>query len=263
MTLFIDSHCHLDMLDLSAYQQDLDALVKKAKEVGVQKILTVGVDLEHAKEVIAIAERYDHVYASVGLHPSDKIQSEPEIADYLIHAEHPEVVAIGETGLDYYYNDSGLDIMRDRFRRQIQVAKQLNKPLIIHSRSAREDTIRIMQEEDAKAVGGVMHCFTESWEMAQQAMALGFYISFSGIITFKNAAEVAEVAKRVPIEKMLIETDAPYLAPVPYRGKQNEPQYVRFVADKIAELKQISVEEVAEQTSANFLKLFGVNPEEV
>ena len=173
-------------------------------------------------------------------------------------AWNPKVVAIGETGLDYYYNKDGLENMRERFRRHIQVAKTVNKPLIIHTRDAREDTIKIMQEEGAEAVSGVMHCFTESLEMAEAAMKMNFYISFSGIITFKNAKELVEVAKVVPLEKMLIETDAPYLAPVPYRGKQNEPQYVRYVAEKIAEIKDISYDEVVNTTAQNFQDLFGV-----
>lgn len=252
---FVDSHCHLNMLDLTAYQGDLGALLEQAKRVGVKHILCVGVDLEHAQEVLDIAERFDDVSASVGVHPSEKIQVSR--ADLLQFAEHPKVVALGETGLDYHYNDSGLEEQRDRFRLHIELAKTLKKPLIIHSRDAREDTIRILQEENAQSIGGVMHCFTESWEMAEQALALNFYISFSGIVTFKNAVEVAEVAKKVPLNRILIETDAPYLTPVPHRGKKpNEPQYVCLVAEKIAELKGLPIKQVAEQTTANFFALF-------
>jgi TatD DNase family protein len=254
--MLIDSHCHLNMLKLDAYHGDLTALIQQARSVGVEHILCVATDLDNAKQVIEIAERYDDVSASVGVHPSDVADHQADIDELLRLAAHPKVIAIGETGLDYHYNDAGLDGMRQQFRDHIKVARELNKPLIIHSRDAREDTMRILDEEGAKSVAGVMHCFTESWEMAQQAMALGFYISISGIVTFKNAKEVAEVAKKVPLDRLLIETDAPFLAPVPYRGKQNEPQYVRFVAEKIAELRHIHVDDVAKATTENFKRLF-------
>lgn len=254
--MLVDSHCHLNMLNLDAYQGDLGALIDKAKSVGVAHILCVGVDIENAQTVIDIATQFEGVSASVGLHPSEKVTQEPTIEELVALANHPKVVAIGETGLDYYYNDSGLDNMRERFRRHIRAALTVNKPIIVHSRSAHEDTIRIMREENAAQVKGVMHCFTESWEMAQDAMALDFLISFSGIVTFKNARNVAAVAEKVPLDRMLIETDAPYLTPVPYRGKPNEPQYVRFVAEHLAQLKQTTVEAVAEQTTQNFKALF-------
>lgn len=252
----VDSHCHLNMLDLSAYGGDLGALIEQAKRVGVVHILCVGVDLQHAQEVIDIAERFEHVSASVGVHPSEKIEFSTN--ELLILAEHPKVVAIGETGLDYHYNDeNSIALQCEHFRSHIQVSKQLKKPLIIHTRDAREDTIRIMREENAASIGGVMHCFTENWEMAQQAMALNFYISFSGIITFKNAVEVAAVAEQVPLERILIETDAPYLTPVPHRGKRpNEPQFVKLIAEKIANLKGITPEAVGHQTTQNFFDLF-------
>jgi TatD DNase family protein len=256
---FIDSHCHLNMLDLTPYQGDLGALLEQAKSAGVEHILCVGVDLENAQEVLDIAERFTNVSASVGVHPSEK--TPVTYADIMRFAEHPKVIAIGETGLDYHYNDSGLDEQRQRFRLQIQIAKALHKPLIIHTREAREDTLQIMREEQAQTVGGVMHCFTESWEMAEQALALNFYISFSGIVTFKNAVEVAEVAKKTPIDRILIETDAPYLTPAPHRGKKpNEPQYVSYVAARIAELKNLTVAQVAKQTTANFYQLFKLFP---
>ncbi|WP_304985369.1 TatD family hydrolase [Coxiella-like endosymbiont] len=256
--MLVDSHCHLDMLDLTPYDGKLKSLIEKAKNVGVEHILCVGVDLVNAPRVIEIAEQFNNVSASVGLYPSEKVDREPSMAELVELANHPKVIAIGETGLDYYYNEDGLEEMRDRFRRHIQVAIKLAKPLIIHSRNAQVDTIQIMQEENAKAVSGVMHCFTESWEMAQQAMDLGFYISFSGIVTFKNAKNVAEVAERVPLEKMLIETDAPYLAPVPFRGKKNEPQYVLYVAESIAKLKNTSPNEVARKTTENYYRLFNL-----
>ena len=257
--MFVDSHCHLNMLDLKPYKGDLGALIEKAKIEGVEHILCVGVDLVHVQTIIEIAERFKNVSASVGLHPSEKVNHEPTTLEIIELADHPKVVAIGETGLDYYYNNSGLQIMRDRFRSHIQAALKLRKPLIIHSRSASVDTMQIMQEEDAKMVRGVMHCFTESWDMAKQALELGFYISFSGIVTFKNAANVAEVAKKTPLEKMLVETDAPYLTPVPYRGKKNEPQYVRYVAEHIADLKNIAVDEIARKTTENYFNLFKIS----
>jgi len=255
--MYIDSHCHLHMLKLDNYSGDLSALIDQASSVGVEHILCVGTTLEDSKVAIRVAEQFPHVTASVGIHPSEKPEREPTIDTLAELASHPKVLAIGETGLDYHYNDSGLDVMRERFRTHISAAKQLQKPLIIHSRDAREDTMNILREEDAKSVGGVMHCFTESWEMAQEALAIDFYISISGIVTFKKAGNVAIVAEKTPLEKLLIETDAPFLAPVPFRGKQNEPQYVHFVAEKIAELKGLSVEEVAKATTTNFKRLFG------
>ncbi|MFW0072667.1 MAG: TatD family hydrolase [Coxiella-like endosymbiont] len=254
--MFVDSHCHLNMLDLKPYEGDLSVLVKKAKIKGIDHILCVGTNLVHAQTIIEIAERFKNVSASVGLHPNEKVNHEPTTQEIIKLADHPKVVAIGETGLDYYYNNSGLEIMRDRFRSHIRAALKLRKPLIIHSRNAPIDTIRIMQEENAKMVRGVMHCFTESWNIAKQALELGFYISFSGIITFKNAANIAEVAVRTPLEKILIETDAPYLTPVPYRGIKNEPQYVRYVAERIAKLKNIAVDEIARKTTENYFNLF-------
>lgn len=254
--MFVDSHCHLNMLDLRPYEGDLGVLIEKAKIKGIEHILCVGVDLVHAQTVIEIAERFKNVSASVGLHPRETVNHEPTMQEIMELADHPKVVAIGETGLDYHYNNSGLEIMRDRFRSHIRAALKLSKPLIIHSRSASIDTIRIMQEEDAKVVRGVMHCFTESWDIARQMLELGFYISFSGIVTFKNATNVAKVAKRTPLEKILIETDAPYLTPVPYRGKRNEPQYVRYVAEYIAKLKNITVDEIARKTTENYFNLF-------
>lgn len=254
--MFIDSHCHPYMLDLSSYDDDLNKFMQATQDSGVDALLCVAVDMETAQQSIALAKRYNFVYASVGSHPSEKKEDDLSIDTIVSLASDPVVLAIGETGLDYYYNSDHLDVMRQRFRDHIRAAKEVKKPLIIHTRDAREDTIRIMQEEEAHLVGGVMHCFTESQEMANAAIELGFYISFSGIVTFKNAKELQAVAQNVPLEKMLIETDAPYLTPVPFRGKQNEPKYVRHVAEKIAELKNVSVEEVAKVTTENFKKLF-------
>lgn len=254
--MLVDSHCHLNLLNLDQYHGDVALVIKEAKRAGVETLLCVGVDLETAPEVLAIAERFDNVWASVGLHPSHKTLQEPTEQDYINLASHPKVVALGEMGLDYYYNKENLEEMRERFRIQIRAARRIKKPIIVHTRDARFDTIQIMQEEKASDVGGVMHCFTESWEMAQQAIDLGFYISFSGIVTFNNAKNVSSVAKQVPLDRMLIETDAPYLTPVPFRGKPNGPHYVQYVAKRIAELKAIHFDEVARQTSENFFNLF-------
>ncbi len=254
----IDSHCHLDRLHL---QQDetLDTALQRAREVGVSGFLNVCINLQNFAEVVRIASEQESIWASVGVHPNEMEATEPDVETLLRHAEeHPEVVAIGETGLDYHYITAEEDLQRqrDRFRTHIQVARACNKPLIIHTREAREETIAILQEEGGDECGGVMHCFTESWEMARTALDLGFYISFSGIITFNNAATLREVVKQVPEDRLLIETDSPYLAPVPYRGKPNQPAYVRQVAEKVAELRGWSLEKVDRLTSDNFSNLF-------
>ena len=254
--MLIDSHCHLDMVDLSPYNGDLSALIQAARDAGVSTMLTIGVDISHAQRVIAIAEQFPEIYASVGLHPGENEKEEPSEDDLIVLASHAKVVAIGETGLDYYYPGIDKDLQQERFRRHIRVAKQLKKPLIIHTRSAQEDTIKIMQEENASEAGGVMHCFTESWDMAEQALEMGFYISISGIVTFKKAEQVADVAKRVPLNRLLIETDSPYLAPVPFRGKKNEPQYVRYVAEHIAMIRDMDYAKLALATNENFKQLF-------
>ena len=252
----IDSHCHLNRLDLSAYNNELDPLMAAAREAGVKAMLNVSIDLETVDDVIALAERYPAVYASAGLHPSDVQGNCPARAMLLAKLDHPKVIAVGETGLDYYYNDSGLEAMRESFRLHIEVARESQKPLIIHTRSAQDDTLSIMREAGASTIGGVMHCFTESEAMAHAAMEMGFYVSFSGIVTFKNAQNVQAVAKSVPLDRLLIETDAPYLTPVPHRGKPNAPQYVHFVAEKIAELHNVSYQTVIEATTENFYRCF-------
>ena len=253
----VDSHCHLDRVDLSAYDGSFDAMLASAKAEGIEHMLCVSIDLESYPAMLKLVYDHPEVSVSVGVHPNDHDRHEPTVEELVELAAHPKNVAIGETGLDYFRSErESCDWQRERFRTHIRAANACQKPLIIHTRDAREDTIRILQEEHAEEAGGVMHCFTETWEMAQQAMELGFYISFSGIVTFKNAEELRYVAMKVPIERMLIETDSPYLAPTPYRGKPNEPKYVGRVAETIAELRGIDVDELATITRDNFYNLF-------
>ncbi|MGD2117879.1 MAG: TatD family hydrolase [Chromatiales bacterium] len=254
--MFIDSHCHLDRLDLAPFNNDFAELMQAIRQADVDHLLCVSIDLESYPAMLALVDQYPNVSTSVGVHPNDFDRREPSVDELVELAQHPSNVAIGETGLDYFRSEGSLDWQRDRFRTHIRAARQAGKPLIIHTRDAREDTINILREENAAEVGGVMHCFTESLEMAEAAMEMNFYISFSGIVTFKNAVELQEVARKVPLERMLIETDSPYLAPVPYRGKPNIPAYVGKVAEYIAGLRDISVEKLAEITSANFRRLF-------
>ena len=256
--MLVDSHCHLDFPELSG---DLDAIFMLMRENGVGRALCISVRLEDFPRVRALAETHDHLYATVGVHPDYEEIHEPAVEELVQLAGHPKVISIGETGLDYYRLKGDLEWQRDRFRTHIRAARTSGKPLVIHTRSAAEDTLRIMHEEGAANVGGVMHCFTESWETAQAAIGLGFYISFSGIVTFKNAHAIKEVAKQVPLERMLIETDSPYLAPAPFRGKINQPGYVKYVAEEIARLKGVNVEEVAKKTTDNFFKLFKLKVE--
>lgn len=256
MIKIVDSHCHLDRLDLTAYGGRLEKALAAAYAQGVTHMLCVAVEQDNIAQVTAIAEQYPNVYAAVGIHPTEEVAQELTVEQLVQYGSHPKVIAIGETGLDYYRNEGGLSWQQERFRIHIRAAKQLAKPLIIHTRMAREDTIRILKEEQAQEIGGVMHCFTEDWTMAQQAIALNFYISFSGIVTFRNATELKLIAQQVPLERMLIETDAPYLAPVPMRGQPNEPAYVRYVAEYIAKLRGIPLATIAEQTTVNFFQLF-------
>ena len=254
--MLIDSHCHLGMLDLSQDGGNLDAPVERAIQAGVRHMITIGVDIPSSKQCIEFAARYPNVSATVGVHPSDVKNEAATTEELHLLAEHPSVVAVGETGLDYYYNKDGHENMQHSFRQHIQVARAVQKPLVIHTRDAQADTIQIMKDESADKAGGVMHCFTENIEMAEQAMELGFYVSFSGIVTFKNASNVQDIARAVPLERMLVETDAPYLAPVPKRGKKNEPAFVRFVAEYLAELKGVSYEELIAVTGKNSCDLF-------
>ncbi len=257
--MLVDSHCHLDRIDLTPYDDDLGKAIQAARDNGVERILCVAIDRGNIPDVLAIAERFDDVYASVGVHPNEDDPVEVTAEELLKLAEHPRVIAIGETGLDYFRSDEGQEWQKQRFRSHIEAAKQSSKPLIIHSRDAREDTIQMMREEGAEKAGGIMHCFVEDWTTAEQALEMGFYISFSGIVTFRNAEELREVAKRVPAERLLVETDAPYLAPVPHRGKSNQPAWVVDVARLLAEVRGESYEALAAQTTANFNRLFGLN----
>ncbi len=234
----------------------MDEVLATMRANDVTSALCVSVELPKLPEILALAEQHDNIYASVGVHPDYELMDEPTQAELVRLAHHPKVVAIGETGLDYFRLTGDLEWQRKRFRTHIKAAIECNKPLIIHTRSASADTLRLMKEEGAERAGGVMHCFTESMEVALAAIEMNFYISFSGIVTFKKALELKEVAKHIPLERMLIETDSPYLAPVPFRGKLNQPGYVKHVAEEIAKLRGISVEEVGEATSANFRKLF-------
>ena len=251
--MFIDSHCHINFPEL---EKNLQTVLQNMQEKKITNALCISVELDSFPSVLALAENHSHIFASVGVHPDYEDIKEPTKDNLVELSNHKKVVAIGETGLDYFRLQGNLSWQRDRFRTHIQAANTASLPLIIHTRQAQKDTIAIMKEEGANNVGGVMHCFTESYEMAKEALDLGFYISFSGIVTFKNAEELRQTAKKIPLDRILIETDSPYLAPVPNRGKLNEPANVVYVAEKIAELHQIPVEQVGEQTSKNFFNLF-------
>lgn len=263
--MFVDSHCHLTFPELQAKLPEIREAMAAAQ---VDRALCICTTLEEFPEVHALATAYDNFWASAGVHPDNEGVTEPTFEGLVELADRPKVVAIGETGLDYYRLNgrsvADMEWQRERFRTHIRAAQATRKPLVIHTRSASDDTIAILKEEgegsSARAAGGVFHCFTETREVARAALGLGFYISFSGILTFKNALELREVAKEVPLDRCLIETDSPYLAPVPYRGKTNNPSYVPHVARQLAELKGCSVEEVAEATSRNFERLFGLEP---
>lgn len=251
--MLVDSHCHLNFPE---FTENIHAVRQLMHDSQVGHALCVSVTLDKFPEVLALAEQYDNFYASVGVHPDYENIEEPSVEGLVELAQHPKIVAIGETGLDYFRLTGDLEWQRMRFRTHIRAAIQAGKPLIIHTRSAAEDTLRIMQEEGVNQVGGVMHCFTESLEVAEAAINMGFYISFSGIVTFKNAMQLKEVAQAIPLDKMLVETDSPYLAPVPFRGKTNQPAYVKYVAQEIANLRGISLDTVMQVTTQNFFTLF-------
>ena len=254
--MLVDSHCHLDRVDLAPYGERFDHFMEQTLASGVGHMLCVAIDLESWPAMVELVAPWKAVSVSVGVHPNDRDREEPTEERLLELAQHPRCVAIGETGLDYFRSQGDLEWQRERFRTHIRAARKAGLPLVIHTREAREDTLRIMEEEQAGEAGGVMHCFTESWEMARAALDMGFYISFSGIVTFRNAESLREVAAKVPLDRLLVETDSPYLAPVPHRGKPNEPRHVRLVAEKVAEARGMAVEELIERTGGNFFNLF-------
>lgn len=258
--MLVDSHCHLDRLDLERFGGLADVL-ETAEAHGVTRLLSVATDLESWPALARLTEPYPQIALSVGVHPSEDGGRAPTKAELTALGREARVVAIGETGLDYYYGADSADRQRDWFRVHIAAARELGKPLIVHTRAARADTLRVLEEEGAAEVGGVLHCFTEDWAMAEQALALNFHISFSGIVTFKNAKQIQEVARRLPAERLLVETDSPYLAPVPHRGKPNQPAWVRHVAEFVADLRGEPLERVAATTTANYGRLFGVTVE--
>ena len=256
--MFVDSHCHLDFPEL---RDDLSGVLGAMRENGVTHALCIGVDSDGWPNVHELALAHPNLYASVGVHPDHADHDEPSVDLLVARAAERKVVAIGETGLDYFRREGDLGWQRSRFRTHIRAAREAGRPLVIHTRAAAEDTIAIMREERADLAGGVMHCFTETWDVAQRALDLGFHISFSGIVTFRNAVAVKDVARRVPLSRMLIETDSPYLAPVPHRGKRNQPAWVRHVAEEIATLRELPVESIARATSDNFFRLFKIEPD--
>lgn len=255
----VDSHCHLDRLDLTPYEGDLGRAIAAARDVGVDHMLCVAISLGKLPDVIGIAEQYDGVHASVGVHPLQESDADVTVEELAALADHPKVVAIGETGLDYFYDKDRAEEQQVQFIKHMQAARVARKPVIIHTRDAQEDTLKIIRDEGDVDQGGVLHCFTESWDMASQALDMNYYISLSGIVTFNSASELREVAKKIPLDRLLIETDSPYLAPVPFRGKKNEPKYVAEVARFLAELRGISVEELAQITRENYFKLFNIS----
>jgi TatD DNase family protein len=254
--MLVDSHCHLDRVNLKAYDKDFARFMAATVESGVGHLLCVSIDLEHYPKMRALVDPYPQVSVSVGVHPNEPQSRSPAPEELVELARDPRNVAIGETGLDYYRSDGDLGWQQQRFRDHVVAARACGKPLIVHTRDAREDTIRILREERAHDIGGVLHCFTEDWDMASRALDLGFYISFSGIVTFANAADLREVAAKVPLERILIETDSPYLTPVPFRGRPNEPKYVSQVAQCIAALRNMESSELIAVTGENFFRLF-------
>lgn len=254
--MFIDSHCHLDRLDLSAHDGDLGAALEAARARDVRQFLAIAVTLDDVPGLAALSRAHHDVVISAGVHPLHDVASEPTVADIKECAETHEAVAIGETGLDYHYDSISRERQHERFRRHLVAANELELPVIVHTREAKDDTLALIRECTDPAVGGVLHCFTEDLDMAREAVRHGFYISLSGIVTFRNATSLRDLARQIPLDRLLIETDSPYLAPVPHRGKPNEPQWVVEVAECIARERDISIDEVAMQTTANFYRLF-------
>ncbi|CUA81027.1 TatD family hydrolase [Anoxybacillus suryakundensis] len=254
--MLFDTHAHLNA---TQFNEDVEQVIERARAEGVSHIVVVGFDRPTIQRAIELAERYSFIYAAVGWHPVDAIHMTDEDLTMIEHlASHPKVVALGEMGLDYYWDQSPKEVQKEVFRKQIRLAKKVKLPIIIHNRDATADIVHILREENAEEVGGVMHCFSGSIEVARQCIDMNFYISFGGPVTFKNAKKPKEVAKEIPLHRLLIETDCPYLTPHPFRGKRNEPSYVKYVAEAIAELKGLSFEEVAQKTSDNAKRLFGI-----
>jgi len=256
--MFIDSHCHLDRIDLKPYQDDFSCFIKQTKISNIDHMLCIAIDLESYPAMVELVKDYPEISLSVGVHPNVKEGKDPSVEELIELATNPKVIAIGETGLDYFRSEGDLGWQHQRFRNHIKAAIAVNKPIIIHTREAGHDSLDVLADEGAEQVGGIIHCFTEDWAYAEKALDLGFYISFSGIVTFKNAQAIKEVAKKVPADRFLIETDSPYLAPVPFRGKPNYPTYVPYVAEHIAELRETTVEDIAKTSSDNFNKLFNL-----
>ncbi len=256
----VDSHCHLDFDD---FRDRIPEVLANMAGAGVSHALCISVTLAEFPRVLALAERHPNLYATVGVHPDYPDEGEVRAEDLVRLADHPKILAIGETGLDYYRLTGDLEWQRQRFRAHIRAARACGKPLVIHTRAAAEDTLRIMREEGAGEAGGVMHCFTETLEVARAAVDLGFHVSFSGIVTFKNAGSLREVARALPLDRILVETDSPYLAPVPHRGKINEPAYVRYVAETVAGIRGLSLQALAAATTANFFRLFRLTESEI
>ncbi|MCY7570053.1 MULTISPECIES: TatD family hydrolase [Bacillus] len=255
--MLFDTHAHLNA---EQYNEDLEQVIERAKSEKVEKIVVVGFDRPTITRAMELIEEYDFIYAAIGWHPVDAIDmTDEDLAWIKDLSQHQKVVAIGEMGLDYYWDKSPKDVQKEVFRRQIALAKEVNLPIVIHNRDATEDVVTILKEEGAAEVGGIMHCFTGSLETAKACMEMNFYISFGGPVTFKNAKKPKEVVKEIPSDKLLIETDCPYLTPVPFRGKRNEPSYVKYIAEQIAELREISFEELAELTTKNAKKVFRIN----
>lgn len=254
--MLIDSHCHLDRLDLSPYDGNLERALEAARAHGIRRFLCIGVSLDNRQAVLELAQAHEDVAASVGVHPCD-VESGIAQPDQLVAwGEHPQVVALGETGLDYHYAEQTKQLQQESFALHLEAGARAGLPVVVHTREAREDTLALIRECGSEEHAGVLHCFTETWNMARRAMEMNYYISISGIVTFRNAVELRETVKKLPMDRLLVETDSPYLAPVPYRGKPNEPKYLRQVAELVAELKGVSLEALAEATSENFYRLF-------
>jgi TatD DNase family protein len=254
--MLIDSHCHLDRIDLSPYENDFSCFMQEAAVQQIEHLLCIAIDLESYPAMLELVAGFQQISVTVGVHPNVQDCKDPSVDELIALGRPDNVIGIGETGLDYFRSEGDLSWQHQRLRNHINAAKALKKPLIIHTREAKKDTLRILKEEGAGEVGGIIHCFTEDWDFAQQAMDLNFYISFSGIVTFNNATVIKEVAKKIPADRFLIETDSPYLAPVPFRGRPNYPTYVRYVAEQIAELRGVSVNKIADLSTKNFYELF-------